>query len=830
VPPIPATDRRGAGVPSDDGGSLAPAVAGGASVAATSIDAAAGHAVPASPPRDAIAPAVPPAPPRGAAPRSAARRRRIDRAAHWIVRLGGLSVILSLGGILVFLCAEALPLLWGPSAAPAAAWSVAPGPAGDTSSDPEDSSTAADPTPTPPGATPGSVAALLVDPYRTLCALLRPDGTVEIRSLADGTIVSTASPLGDAGLGDTRLLGARADVDGTAFLARTGGGAIARIPVAFDARYPGGTRQITATLGAATVVSMAEDSAPLAAFAAAGSARDGGTTFAAARTEGGVVVVDETVEENAFTGERSSRRRRRTADGPTGVTQLALRADRRELYGLGPRGELLAWDLAPAVLAAPRRIAASQPASALHAVAGSRAVALGAADGSILVLVVAPRASGTPDLVEARRLPAGAGAIQQIGASGRLLAVLRTDGAVDLVHTTAGYRGRLRSPSSGTPGFTPAAIAMARKGDGFALADASRVEHWDLASPHPEATLASLFGRIWYEGYPGTAHVWQSTGGSDAAEPKLGLTPLVAGTLKGTFYALLIAMPLGLLAAVYASQLMDPALLRWIKPVVELMASLPSVVLGFLAGLWLAPRVEAYLPGILLMPLLLPLLSIAAGTLFARIPQRLAARLPRTAELAAHAGTLVAGGALCLWLGSVIESRVLGGDTSRWLLETTGLAYEQRNALVAGIAMGFAVIPILFAIAEDALSNVPRALVSGSLALGATRWQTVLRVVLPAASPGLLAAVMIGFGRAIGETMIVLMATGNTPLLDFDPFSGFRTLSANIAVEVPEAPQDSTLYRVLFLSALVLFMLTFALNTLAEWIRERVRQRYAGAA
>src|SRR5262249_25807536 len=110
---------------------------------------------------------------------------------------------------------------------------------------------------------------------------------------------------------------------------------------------------------------------------------------------------------------------------------------------------------------------------------------------------------------------------------------------------------------------------------------------------------------------------------------------------------------------------------------------------------------------------------------------------------------------------------------------------------------------------------------------GATRWQTAVRVVLPTASPGLFSAVMIGFGRAVGETMIVLMATGNTPVMDFLPFSGFRALSANIAVEVPEAPYGSTLYQTLFLAALLLFIMTFVINTMAEVVRHRLRERYS---
>src|SRR5207248_11716235 len=171
------------------------------------------------------------------------------------------------------------------------------------------------------------------------------------------------------------------------------------------------------------------------------------------------------------------------------------------------------------------------------------------------------------------------------------------------------------------------------------------------------------------------------------------------------------------------------------------------------------------------------------------------------------------------------ERVLLDGNYRGWLLSALGLTYDQRNSLVVGIAMGFAVIPIIFTIAEDSLANVPQHLRAGSLALGATRWQTAVRIVLPTATAGIFSAVMIGFGRAVGETMIVLMATGNTPVMDWSIFTGARTLSANIAVEIPEAPQDGTHFRVLFLSALLLFVLTFVANTVAEVQRQRLRKK-----
>ena len=151
--------------------------------------------------------------------------------------------------------------------------------------------------------------------------------------------------------------------------------------------------------------------------------------------------------------------------------------------------------------------------------------------------------------------------------------------------------------------------------------------------------------------------------------------------------------------------------------------------------------------------------------------------------------------------------------------------YVPRNAMIVGFVMGFAIIPIIYTLAEDALSEVPGHLREASLGAGATPWQTAVRVVIPTATSGLFSALMIGLGRAVGETMIVLMAVGNTAIMDWNVFNGFRTLSANIAVELPEAVRNSTHYRTLFLAALVLFAMTFLLNTLAEIVRRHFRRK-----
>lgn len=172
-----------------------------------------------------------------------------------------------------------------------------------------------------------------------------------------------------------------------------------------------------------------------------------------------------------------------------------------------------------------------------------------------------------------------------------------------------------------------------------------------------------------------------------------------------------------------------------------------------------------------------------------------------------------------------IEQTFFGGDM-RLFLTNHGIGFDQRNSLVVGLAMGFAVIPTIFTIAEDAIFSVPKHLSDGSLALGATPWQTLIYVVLLTASPGIFSAIMMGLGRAVGETMIVLMATGNTPLMDWNILEGLRSLSATIAVELPESEVGSSHYRLLFLAALILFVFTFAVNALAELVRQRLRDKY----
>ena len=506
--------------------------------------------------------------------------------------------------------------------------------------------------------------------------------------------------------------------------------------------------------------------------------------------------------------------------------------------------------------------------------------------------------------------PGGPAAVTSIGSSSRkrMIVIGYDDGSVRSFYVTSNAFVAEARPFAGVP---ITAVALSPRDDAIAAVTERGFALLALDSPHPEATLGSIFTRVWYEGNAAPAHVWQSSSATDTFEPKYGLVPLIFGTIKATIYSMLFGVPLAMLAAIYTSEFLHSRLRARIKPIIEMMASLPSVVLGFLAGLVFAPIAERAVPMILVAFLMIPLTCLAGGYLFQLLPDRTAIILSRYRILFVLLGALPLGLLLSRLAGPVAERALFAGDIKLWLdgqigtgtggwaillLPLTGLAtvwflsrslaprlrtlyrrlparqvalleilklvaavavaggsallggyllealgldsrgsfpvigpvlgtYVQRNSLVVGFVMGFAIIPIIYTIADDALRSVPEHLRSASLAAGATPWQTAVRVIVPTAMSGLFSAVMIGLGRAVGETMIVLMAAGNTPILEMNLFNGFRTLAANIAVELPEAVVGSTHYRILFLAALTLFVMTFVVNTVAESVRQRFRRR-----
>jgi len=598
-----------------------------------------------------------------------------------------------------------------------------------------------------------------------------------------------------------------------------------------------------------------------------------------------------------------------------------------------------------------------------------------------------------PRLRRIRALPGGSGAVLGFSSSHVSKSFITWDdsGRIRGIHNTS-ERVFFDVKAQGKP----VSCSYGSKADGvLCLDDSGGLQQWWVDPGHSEVSFKTLFGKVFYEGYLEPRYEWQSHAGTDDVETKLSMMPLILGSLKGGMYALLFALPLAVLAAIYTSEFMAPRLRSVIKPSMEVMASLPSVVLGFLGALYFAPEAAPNMPSLVVFALLTPTLFMLFGWIFGQLPPYVTKRFGPFTTIAALVVVLVFGAVAASTLGPRLESHIfpaleganpaqleattfqptteeaavalsagdfrswtdggrslprplttqngtllpkgwwlpgghalfatllvlpfalLGGlllklghallfggrvlgreltgrtgrpsplarlrtvlaggqgvirpvvvdvgfslgfallafavgvllsgalsgplesllfsydhptaghvaDFRRWLTGPTGWKFNQTNSLIVGFAMGFAVIPIIYSIAEDALSSVPNQMRAASLACGASRWQTAMRVVVPAAASGIFSAIVIGLGRALGETMIVVMAAGGTPLTELQPLSGFRSLSAAIAIEMPEAPKDSTHYRTLFLGGLLLFLMTFVISTMAEFVRMRLRKK-----
>ncbi|GIU06064.1 ABC transporter permease subunit [Shewanella glacialipiscicola] len=402
-------------------------------------------------------------------------------------------------------------------------------------------------------------------------------------------------------------------------------------------------------------------------------------------------------------------------------------------------------------------------------------------------------------------------------------ATVSPEGELTLLYTTSHrelFDEKFDLKNPGKMGFTP-------RSNGIVVEADKKLHIFSVENTHPEVSWSAMWDKVWYEGYPEPQYVWQSTSGSDDFEAKMSLMPLAYGTMKAAFYAMLFAVPLAIAGAIYTAYFMSPKVRGLVKPTIEIMEALPTVILGFLAGLWLAPLIEEHLPGILILLILLPTSILASAYGWSQLPAIWKQRLPEVYQELMLIPVVCFVGWFSFAISPAIEVALFDGNTREFITNELGITFDQRNALVVGIAMGFAVIPTIFSIAEDAIFSVPRHLSNGSLALGATPWQTLTRVVLLTASPGIFSAIMMGLGRAVGETMIVLMATGNTAIMEWSVFEGMRTLAANIAVEMPESAIGSSHYRVLFLAAFVLFIFTFFFNTIAEVVRQRLRERYS---
>ncbi len=732
------------------------------------------------------------------------RKRRVralkDTLARWYVSIGGLAVLGAITLIFFYLAQVVVPMFQGAELeareVQQPAWL----------------------------ADAGEPLLLAVEEQNQVAMRLGRDGLVRFFSLATGESLRTVQLPLPAG---RRIVSVGQDTPGfRRFVLGLDNGQVLVAEHNYKTTYPDGQKTITPQLDfpyGEAPLSLDPEGRPVDHAALS---QNGKTLIVAGATDGVLHALRLSASENLLTGETSMEQERLQLPQLSEPIK-ALRIDPRHmwLFAVSGRASVDVFDLRRKQLNG--RYKLLEGGGEITTVAwllGGISLMVGDSAGGIGQWFMVRGADGQAELKNVRNFRLGDQPIRQIIPEERRKGffVLDAAGQLGVFHSTAHRTLLTRDVADG-----PAIAAMSPRATRLLIESPAGLQRFVIDNPHPEISWSALWGKVWYENYPAPDYVWQSTSATGDFEPKLSLAPLAFGTLKAALYAMLLAAPLAICAAFYTAYFMAPSLRRKVKPVIELMEALPTVILGFFAGLFLAPYLENHLPGIFSLLLLTPLGILLAGWGWSRLPERLRLSVPDGWEAVWLLPVILAVGWGSLAVSGHLENWFFGGDMRLWLSNDMGIPFDQRNALVIGLAMGFAVIPTIYSIAEDAVFSVPKSLTLGSLALGATPWQTLTRVVLLTASPGIFSALMIGMGRAVGETMIVLMATGNTPIMEANIFEGMRTLAANVAVEMPESEVGSTHYRVLFLAAMVLLMFTFVMNTLAELIRQRLRRKYA---
>ncbi|MCF6780257.1 ABC transporter permease subunit [Stutzerimonas stutzeri] len=732
------------------------------------------------------------------------RKRRMralkDHLARWYVSIGGLAVLGAICLIFFYLAQVVLPMFQGAALesreVQQPAWL----------------------------AEAGEPLLLAIEEQNEVAMRLGADGQVRFFALKTGDELSSVNLALPA---DARITSIGQDTPGSRLLALgLDNGQVLVLEHNYKVSYPDNRRTISPQIDYPFGETPIELDADGNAVEHVAVSRNGKTLLVSGATESMLHALRISTTENLLTGETSVEQARlNLPQVHEPIRKLLIDPRHQWLYAFSGKANADVFDLRRKQLNGRYKLLGGDgQVTNVTALLGGISLLVGDSKGGIGQWFMVRGDDGQAELKNVRSFKLGDSAITQILPEERRKGFLALDesGSLGIFHSTA-HRTLLKqsvAEGSALASLSPRATRLLIESDG-------QLQRFVIDNPHPEISWSALWSKVWYESYPEPDHVWQSTSANNDFEPKLSLAPLAFGTLKAAFYAMLLAAPLAICAAFYTAYFMAPALRRKVKPVIELMEALPTVILGFFAGLFLAPYLENHLPGIFALLLLMPVGILLAAYLWSRLPERIRLLVPDGWEALLLIPVILLVGFGSLGVSGHMENWWFGGDMRLWLSNEMGIPFDQRNALVIGLAMGFAVIPTIYSIAEDAVFSVPKSLTLGSLALGATPWQTLIRVVLLTASPGIFSALMIGMGRAVGETMIVLMATGNTPIMEANIFEGMRTLAANVAVEMPESEVGSTHYRVLFLAAMVLLIFTFVMNTLAELIRQRLRRKYA---
>ncbi len=753
----------------------------------------------------------------GAEARARRRRMRLlaDRGYRYLIAAGGISVIVALFLIFVFLTIEVIPMLRSAEIDAKGEFEV-------------------------PGVERATVEVADDAPHTFHMAMER-HMEVAVRFSNDGQIVFFNPRNGEIISRETIELPEGVEITSSAIaeprtrlvaLGLSDGSAIV-IRHDSDITYPDGLRLVTPKLTfplERAPVEVDSEGSPLEQLAVQESPR-GGIVLASHTDDGRIVVVRYDARRNFITQELDLQRTAAELPRPAGRVRAMLVSISLTDLLVGDFDGNLAYynirDLQNPVLQDQRRVVAGGAGvSAMDYLLGTVSVIVGGSDGSVTQWMLVRDDETNERFIERiRSFDGHEGPVTSIRPeySRKGFATAGADGRVG-VHFATSNRTLLMEQVADVP-LEYAILSPRNNGLLVASSDES-IRFFEVANRHPQVSWQALWGRVHYEGYAETQYRWESSSATDEFEPKFSLVPLTIGTLKAAAFAMLFAIPIAILGAIYSAYFMTPKMRGMVKPCIEIMEALPTVILGFLAGLWLAPFVQGHLPAVAMLAVFVPLSIIIASVVWMSLPRAVHQRVPDGWEAAMLIPVILLAGWACVAASPWVEVAFFAGDARQWLNDR-GISYDDRNALIVGMAMGFAVIPTIFSISEDAIFSVPKHLTQGSLALGATRWQTMVGVVLLTASPGLFSAVMIGMGRAVGETMIVLMASGNSPVVDWSMFQGLRTLSANIAVEMSETEVGGTHYRILFLSGLFLFALTFMFNTIAEVVRQRLRAKYS---
>ncbi|MBU2644510.1 ABC transporter permease subunit, partial [bacterium] len=773
-----------------------------------------------------------------------------DRLADWIITVGGIFVILAVLGILIYLVKETIPLFRGGQITASCGYQLP--------------------------AQPGKILATGMDEYQTIAYIMYGDGTLQIFHTRTGASLGGEK----LDLGGSQIASISESTDKRYLALGFTSGLVQLMEISFpyeiinsDELPAGATRlddqdsalgkvvysripgnqvrrsRFQITREDPVVVSSVGNPIVAIDYHVSGEAERKTRAFVTVEADGRATLNVIKTRVNLMTGVRTNDIKRTELPMPqldAAIHAVLMTDSADRVLIVTENGRAYRYDTSdfnsPLLAEVTPLLPSGTKLKRIGFLSGNQSIVVGGANGSLFIyFVINDRKRGTRDgkaLVKARAFPDSRLPITGFSPSsrGKGFAVAYLDGSSTILHGTSQKRVLEFGARADS---TIAGIALSPRFDGLLQIYTDRFVRFHAFSvPHPETTFFTLFQKVWYEGYEKPAYTWQSSAASDDYEQKFSLIPLIFGSIKVALYSLLFAVPIAILAAIYTSEFVHFRVRNTVKPAMEMMASLPSVVLGFVAALVLAPIVETWIAAVLVAFLVVPAALILGAFFWQMLPQYLIVRWQGGPKLFLMFCLVAAALGMTRTIGPWMEDLFFNGDFKAWLNRDVGTAepflflvllpivfmlvamvssrlakpvlsrwtknsgrvvhvvidilywvlstavaifvayqlggllafygfdarggvintYAQRNTLVVGFAMGFAVIPIIYTIAEDALHSVPDHLRAASLGCGATQWQTTLYVVLPAAISGVFSAVMIGMGRAVGETMIVVMA------------------------------------------------------------------------